>query len=117
MTTIENISENSAALRAGLFAEPSYLSRDDAMLGRALITPDEIMVMHPCAGLLLLAHAHPVTAYKTAYFLDSRYRDKRGNPHYAQHPNYADSPLLRAVDFTKRNLDLGMVLNDVFDGN
>ena len=72
-------------LRAGLFADPFYLSRDDAMLGRALITPDEIMTMRPCAQLILLAHAHPVTAYKTAYYragelLESAERVENGVP-------------------------------------
>ncbi len=116
MTTIEHVSENSAALRAGLFADPSYLSRDDALHGRSLITPDEIMTMHPCAGLLLLAHAHPVTFYKPAYHIDCRYRDKRGKPLYAIHPHYADNPLSRPVNFTKAGLDIGAVLDDVFDG-
>ncbi|MBT3022031.1 MAG: type IV secretory system conjugative DNA transfer family protein [Candidatus Thiodiazotropha sp. (ex Lucina aurantia)] len=115
-TTIEHVSEDSAHLRAGLFADPNYLSRDDFLHGRALITPDEIMTMHPCAQLLLLAHAHPVTAYKTAYFLDKRYRDKRGQPIYTAHPHYADSPLSRPVNFTKAGLDIGLVLEDILDG-
>lgn len=115
-TTIEHVSESSAAYRAGLFTDPHFLSRDDFLHGRALITPDEIMTMHPCAQLLLLAHARPITAYKTAYFLDAKFRDRRGKPIYAAHPHYADAPAPRPLNFTKAGLDIGAALDDVLDG-
>ena len=85
-------------------------------LARPLITPDELMVMHPTAQLILLAHTHPVTAYKTAYFLDSRYRDKSGKPLYDSHPAYKDAPLSRAVNFLKAGLDIGRTLETVLGG-
>ena len=114
-TTIEQLSEDSAAMRAGIFTDPNYLSRDDALQGRALITPDEIMTMHPSAQLLLLAHAHPITAYKTAYFLDKRYRNKSGQPLYDTHPDYADKKPVRAIDFMRSN-NIGAALDAVLGG-
>lgn len=114
-TTIEFVSETSAQYRAGLTSDPNYYSRDDHVLSRPLITPSEIRVMHPSAQLLILANAHPVTAYKTAYFLDHRYRDKNGTPLFDLHPDYADKPLSRPVDFTKSGVDIGAVLDPVFN--
>lgn len=116
MTTIEHLSEESAATRGGLFSDPEYFSRNDGLYKRALITPDEIMTMHPSAQLILLAHAHPVTAYKTAYFLDRHYRDIQGKPIYDTHPHYADQPLMPSVSFTKTGLDIGVILDEVLNG-
>lgn len=116
LSTVLHLSEDSAALRASLISDPNYLSREDMHLARPLITPDELMVMHPCAQLILLAHAHPVTAYKTAYFLDSRYRDKNGHPLFDIHPAYKDAPLPRAVNFLKAGLDIGKHLYAVLSG-
>jgi type IV secretion system protein VirD4 len=116
LSTVLHLSEDSAALRAGLVSDPNYLSREDMHLARPLITPDELMVMHPSAQLILLAHAHPVTAYKTAYFLDSRYRDKNGQPLFDIHPAYKNAPLPRAVNFLKPGLDIGRALETILDG-
>lgn len=115
-TTIEFISETSAQYRASLISDPNYYSRDDQLISRPLITPSEIRVMHPSDQLLILANAHPVTAFKTAYFLDRRYRDKRGDPLFDLHPDYADKPLPRAIDFTAANLDISAILDPVFNG-
>ena len=76
VTTIESLSEASAQKRAELFSDPSYLSREDSLITRKLITPDEVRAMHPAAQILILAHAHPVACFKTLYFLDRRYRGK-----------------------------------------
>lgn len=116
-TTIEFVSEASAQYRAGLASDPHYYSRDDHVLSRPLITPSEIRVMHPSAQLLIFANAHPATAYKTAYFLDHRYRDGSGKPLFDCHPDYADKPLSRAIDFTKSGLDIGALLDPVFNGS
>lgn len=116
LSTVLHLSEESAALRAGLVSDPHYLSREDMHLARPLITPDELMVMHPSAQLILLAHAHPVTAYKTAYFLDSRYRDKNGQPLFDIHPAYKSAPLPRAVNFLKPGLDIGRALETILGG-
>jgi len=114
-TTIEFVSEASAQYRAGLASDPNYYSRDDHVISRPLITPSEIRVMHPSAQLLILANTHPVTAYKTAYFLDSRYRQQDGTPLFDLHPDYADKPAPRPIDFTVRGLDIGAVLDPVFN--
>lgn len=114
-TTIEQLSEDSASFRAGIFTDPNYLSRDDGLHGRSLITHDEIMTMHPAAQLLLLAHAHPVTAYKTAYFLDKRFRDNSGKPLYDLHPDFADKKPVRAIDFTCSS-NIGAALDAVLGG-
>ena len=60
-------------------------------------------------------NTHPAIAYKTAYFLDARYRDKKGLPLFDIHPDYADKPLPRPIDFTKAGLDIGAVLNPIFN--
>ena len=115
-STVEFVSEASAQYRAGLASDPNYYSRDDQVISRPLITPSEIRVMHPSSQLLILANAHPVTVYKTAYFLDNRYRDKQGKPLFDIHPDYADKPPSKPVDFTKVGLDIGAVLDPVFNG-
>ncbi len=114
VTTIESLSQRSAEMRAGLFTSPSYLSREDNLTSRKLITPDEIMTMHPAAQILILSHAHPVTGFKTAYFLDRRYRKKNGSPIYDIHPHYADRPLLPPVDFIRQGQNIGRILEDIF---
>ncbi|GAB6906257.1 conserved hypothetical protein [Desulfosarcina cetonica] len=116
VTTIESLSERSAEKRAELFSDPSYLSREDSLITRKLITPDEVTTMHPAAQILILAHAHPVACFKTAYFLDRRYRGKGGRPVFDIHPHYADRPLSRPVDFMRKGLDIGGVLDRVFEG-
>ncbi|MBL4623173.1 MAG: type IV secretory system conjugative DNA transfer family protein [Immundisolibacteraceae bacterium] len=113
--TVESLSEYSAALRAGLFSDPNYLSRDDSVHSRVLITPDEIMTMPSSAQLLILSNAYPVICFKSAYFLDRRYRDKNGKPYFDIHPHYQDRPLPRAVDFTKSNLDIAELISHVMD--
>jgi len=115
MSTVESLSEESSARRAGLISDPHFLSREDGIHGRALITPDEIMTMHPAAQLLILAHCHPVTCFKTAYFLDKNYRDINSKPYFNIHPHYQDRPLPRAIDFTRAGLDIGAVLNSVMN--
>ncbi len=116
ITTIESLSEFSAERRAGLFSDPQFLSREDSLISRSLITPDEIMTMHPVAQILILSHANPVTCFKTVYFLDKRYRNKNGNPIFDIHPHYADQPLAAPVNFLRAGLDIGNALDSVFDG-
>lgn len=50
--TVESLSENTAITRTKLFADPHYLSREDMVHQRALVTPDEVMSMHPACELL-----------------------------------------------------------------
>jgi len=115
-TTMESLSQASAEMRAGLFSDPQYLSRDDAHISRNLITPDEIMTMHSAAQILILSNAHPVACFKTAYFLDKRYRDKKGHPLFDIHPHYADQPLAHPVNFQRTGFDIGGALGQIFDG-
>lgn len=110
-TTVESLSHASAMKRAGLFADPHYLSREDSIQGRSLITPDEIMTMHPATQILALAHANPVVGYRTAYFLDRRFRDRRGRPYFDIHPHYRGQPVPSAHDFTSSRLDVGALLH------
>ncbi|MCG7870522.1 MAG: type IV secretory system conjugative DNA transfer family protein [Candidatus Thiodiazotropha lotti] len=112
--TVESLSEESAARRAALFSDPNFLSRDDGVNARSLITPDEVRTMHPSAQLLILSHAHPVACFKTAYFLDARYRDKSGKPLFDIHPHYAHKKLPALVNFLRPGLDIGGVLEPVF---
>ncbi|MEW8693316.1 MAG: type IV secretory system conjugative DNA transfer family protein [Candidatus Thiodiazotropha endolucinida] len=114
--TVESVSEASAKRRAELLSDPHYLSREDALVSRSLITPDEVRTMHPATQLLILSHAYPVACFKTAYFLDKRYRDKSGKPLFDIHPHYADRPLSPPVNFLRAGFDIGGALDQVFDG-
>ncbi len=116
ITTIESLSEYTAERRAELFSDPEYLSREDSLISRSLITPDEVRTMHPAAQILVLAHAHPVTCFKTAYFMDRRYRRKNNQPVFDIHPHYTDRPLARPVNFLQKGLNIGSVLDRVFEG-
>jgi type IV secretion system protein VirD4 len=117
VTTVESLSERSAEKRAELFSDPHFLSREDSLISRKLITPDEVMTMHPAAQVLILSHAHPVACFKTAYFLDQRYRAKNARPVFDIHPDYADRPLPPPVNFLRSGLDIGSVLGRVFEGS
>ena len=75
------------------------------------ITPDEIMTMHPATQILALAHANPVVGYRTAYFLDKRFRGRRGRPFFDIHPHYRDRPVPSAHDFTSSRVDVGGLLH------
>ena len=74
------------------------------------------MTMHPSAQILILSHAYPVACFKTAYFLDRRFRDKQGKPIFDIHPHYADRPLSPPVNFVRAGFDIGSALDQVFDG-
>ncbi len=114
--TMESLSVESAERRVGLFSDPNYLSRHDSLTQRSLITPDEVMTLHPATQLLIPANAYPVSCFKTAYFLDKRYRRKNGQPLFDIHPHYADRPLPRAANFTRAGFDIGGTLDQIFKG-
>lgn len=116
VTTIESLSHASATMRAGLFTDPNYLSRDDGLTSRSLITPDEIMTMHPAVQILILPHAHPVICFKSVHFLDARYRNKKGQPIFDTHPDFAHLPVPRSINFKRAGFDIGNALDKVFDG-
>ena len=110
IATVENLSYESAQMRAGLFGDPSYLSTHDQLVQRPLITADEIMTAHPVAQYLFLANAHPAEAYKAPYYLDRCYRNKKDEPLFSIHPDYEGRALPRSIDFTKPGLDIGAAL-------
>ncbi|MGH1470837.1 MAG: type IV secretory system conjugative DNA transfer family protein [Cellvibrionaceae bacterium] len=116
-TTLESLSEETAKIRASFFADPNFLTREDSISARPLITPDEVTIMHPATQILIFPHCYPVVCFKTAFFLDSRYRDKKGKPLFSIHPKHADKPLSLAMDFTKAGLDIGKILGGIFDGD
>lgn len=117
VTTIESLSEFSAERRAELFSDPHYLSKDDSLISRSLVTPDEVMTMSPAIQLLIMSHAHPAACFKGAYFLDSRYRKSNGEPIFNIHPHYANEPLHPPINFTRAGLNIGALLENVFDGD
>lgn len=116
ITTIESLSEYSSEMRARLFSDPTFLSREDALTSRSLITADEVMTMSPVAQILILSHANPIACFKTAYFLDRRYRRKDGSPIYDIHPNFADDPISKPINFTKQGFNIAAPLSSIFDG-
>lgn len=116
VTTVESLSEHSAQMRAGLFSSPNYLSREDSVTPRKLIMSDEIMAMHPATQILILSHCRPIACFKTAYFLDRRYRKKNGAPIFDIHPHYADKPLARAIDFINKGQNIALALEQIYKG-
>lgn len=116
ITTVESLSEYSSEMRARLFSDPNFLSREDALTSRSLITPDEVMTMNPVAQILILSHANPIACFKTAYFLDRRYRRKDGSPIYDIHPNFSDEPISKPINFTKQGFNIAAPLSSIFDG-
>lgn len=110
VATMESLSQISADHRSTLLGNPNFLSQQDRLSQRPLITPDEIMTMHPTTQLLALANANPVVCFKDAYFLNKLYRDRRGRPLFDQHPHYQDQSLPPAYDFTNPNIDIGKIL-------
>ncbi len=109
--SIEQISAETADKRASLFGDPKYFGEMDRLEGRPLITPEEIMTLHPGVQLLILAGANPVMAYKTAYFLDRVYRDRRDRPLYSVLPEYQTAKPLSSYDFTSPKLNVGALLD------
>ena len=104
------LSHQSAEIRTSLFGDPEYHGYGDGLSARPLITPDELMSLHPAVQFIKLAAARPVIAWRPAYFLDALYRRPNGRPLYDLHPQHADRPIPRPVNFTRPGLDLGAVL-------
>lgn len=109
-TTVEQLGQETALRRSSLFGDPAYRTERDTMAPRQLITTDELMSMHPGMQLIVLASARPAMAHRLAYYLDARYRDRKGRPLYDIHPHHADKPLPPGIDFRKPGLDLGIEL-------
>ena len=110
MTSVPRLSMEAARERASLMGDPAFAGPGDAPVSRRLITPDELTSLHPSVQFIKLAASHPVMAYRPAYFLDARFRDRKGNPHYDIHPHQAGKPLAQGINFTSPGLDLGRVL-------
>ena len=115
-TTIESLSEYTSQRRASLFGRPDLLTRHDQVQSRSLITSDEVMTMHPAAQILILANAHPVNCFKTAYFLDSRFRLRNGQPVYDIHPHHKNRPQPKAYDFTSPRVNVARILDHYISG-
>ena len=106
VTSVEQLTYESAMQREHLFGDPGYFSRDDQMTSRPLITPDEFMTLHPALQVLVLANARPVTGYRAPYFLDARFRDRAGRPLFDTPPQHRRHALPPAIDFTRPGQDL-----------
>jgi type IV secretion system protein VirD4 len=109
--TVESLSVDTALARAAMLADPDYFTRQDHQVARPLITPGEMMTLHPTVQVLLLANAWPAPAYKVPYFLDARYRNVDSTPQFDLPPRYAKRSLPRAVEFDWPGLDLFKTLN------
>lgn len=105
-TTIELLTESTAARRAGLASDANYFSANDRIMARALIMPAEIRQKHPALQILILQGCRPVLLYVAPYYLDRRNRDKRGQPLFGIDSKYADRPLPPPIDFTKPGLNI-----------
>ena len=110
VSTVEQVTYESAVRRQELLGDPDYFTREDMLASRPLITPDEVMTLHPVVQVLVLANAHPATCYKAPYFLDARFRDRHGRPLFDLPPRYRGRPLPRAIDFTRPGANLMQAL-------
>lgn len=110
MTSVPRLSMEAAIERASLMGDPSFAGPGDLPVSRPLITPDELTSLHPSVQFIKLAASHPAMAYRPAYFLDHRFRDRRGTPLYDIHPHQAGKPIPQAINFTGPGLDLGGLL-------
>lgn len=104
--SVEQLTYESAVQRQELFGDPEYFTRDDQLAGRPLITPDEMMTLHPAVQVLVLANAHPVACFRAPYFLDARFRDRDGRPLFDLPQRYRGQPLPRPINFTRRGARL-----------
>jgi len=105
-TTLHLLSEDSVKRRAGLLQDPKYFSKDDTLIQRLLVPVEESLTMHRGIQLILVNGANPAVSWKVPYFLDARFRDRKGKPIYTPHPDYADLPLPKSYDFTYPGLDI-----------
>ncbi len=108
--TIERLAYGSAHQRVSFFGSPDYRSMSDGLAGRLLITPDELMSLHPSVQVVKLAASRPFIGYRPVYFLDRRYRDRYDQPLYSIHPHHAHRPIEHSIDFAAPGTDLGAIL-------
>lgn len=92
--TLEQISETTQLKREGGFwteANPNARSMNDREFGRDLMTPDEVMKMHPRQSLLFITNKDPIKAVKWPYYRNARYfdwdEDYNFPPTYTEHPD------------------------------
>lgn len=100
--TVEQLTFASAAERCDILGDPDYFAHGDSSGGRLLVTPDEMMTLHPAVQVLVLANAQPASCYKAPYFLDRRFRNAHGRPVFDLPPRYRDRPLPKPVDFIRQ---------------
>ena len=110
--SLHQLSLDSAMERGRLLGDPAFRSSSDSSQPRRLITPDELMSLHPPVQVVALAAARPVIGYRPVYFLEKRFRDRHGAPLYDIHPSRHGQPICRAVNFTAKGLALGGLLGD-----
>ena len=106
VTSSESLTYEAAEARQGFFTDPEFFSTQDRVASRPLIRPDEFLTMHPAVMFAKPASSYPVLGYKAPYFLDARFRDRRGRPIFDMPPKYRDVQLPRPVDFTNPKIDL-----------
>ncbi|MGZ3218562.1 type IV secretory system conjugative DNA transfer family protein (plasmid) [Paracoccus sp. T5] len=92
--TLETVSQSTMDKRNGGFwqeADPNYKSMSDREFGRDLMTPDEVMKMHPRQSLLFITNQNPIKAVKWPYYRNARYfdwdEDYNFPPTYTEHPD------------------------------
>ncbi|MEM1149930.1 MAG: type IV secretory system conjugative DNA transfer family protein [Pseudomonadota bacterium] len=111
MESVELLSRDTSEVRASVSGDPSYFTAADQVVGRPLIRPEEMMSLHPAVQIIKPANAWPILGFKDVYYLEARYRDRRGRPLFSVHPDHQDKSLPRPVDFAKAGLDLGALLD------
>jgi type IV secretion system protein VirD4 len=111
-TSLHQLSLDSAIERGRILGDPNFRSSSDASQPRRLITSEEMMSLHPSVQVVALAAARPMIGYRPVYFLEKRFRDRRGKPLYSIHPSRVGQPITRSIDFTAPGLALGAMLGD-----
>lgn len=107
-SSTQKTSFESALVRSSAFGDPEFSGAGDSHGSRPLITPDEMMSLHPSVQFIKLAGALPVIGWRPAYFLDRRYRYASGMPLWDA--EFMPHSIVRSVDFTKPGFDVGAAL-------
>ncbi|MEP0146522.1 MAG: type IV secretory system conjugative DNA transfer family protein [Roseobacter sp.] len=89
-----------ARAKANRFSHEGFKHSADSVVSRNLITQERIKNMPPHEALFFPANMNPAFGFKAPYYLDSRFRDRRGRPIFGIPPRYQHLPAPAPIDFS-----------------
>ncbi|WP_299971200.1 type IV secretory system conjugative DNA transfer family protein [uncultured Roseobacter sp.] len=89
-----------ARAKANRFSHEGFKHSADSVVSRNLITRERIKNMPPHEALFFPANMNPAFGFKAPYYLDSRFRDRRGHPIFGIPPRYQHLPAPAPIDFS-----------------